>query len=511
MALLEVTDLKFKYADKELYNEASFRLLNGEHICLLGTNGCGKSTFMNLIAKNLIPDSGKIEWLPNTTFSYLDQQLKVKEDVSIEEYLMQVFAPLYAKEKEMNKYFDMLTSVNENEYDKILNRALEIQDYLEEKNFYAINSTVGNITNGLGITGYGMATPLKKLSGGQREKVYLAKMLLEGNDVLLMDEPTNFLDISHIDWLSKYLVAYKKAFIVISHDIEFVKIIGNVIYELENKNFIRYKGNYDYYVAERELRHLQYQQAYNNQQKYIKQTEAFIDKNIVRATSSKAAKSRRKALEKITVLDKPQGEVKIHINFPYSKNLGAEVLKFKDLVVGYNNKAILPPLNYLIKHNQKVAILGRNGVGKTTILKTLLGLLEPISGSFTFNPSADINYFSQEEKYEDITPIQFLRGYYPLKTDGELRTVLAALGINKDLVLKSMTELSGGEQTRVRLSLMTMKKSNLLIFDEPTNHLDRHTKEVLYDSIKNFEGSVILVSHEKDFYDDLVDLMIDFD
>ena len=265
MGLLEVEGLQFKYADQNLYNNVSFRILPKEHIVLVGDNGCGKSTFMNLIAKNLIPDAGTITWLNNVSFGYLDQQLKVKEDISIDAYLKEVFSPLLKKEQEMNGYYEKLTSCPEYEFDTYLTRAQSIQEELEKKGFYQMNSTLGNMINGLGISSYGMDTHLKHLSGGQRAKVYLAKLLLEAPDVLLMDEPTNFLDVAHIEWLAKYLKGFDKAFVVISHDEEFLRQIGEVVYCLSNKEMVRYKMNYDMFLKEKSLRDEQYQNAFVNQ------------------------------------------------------------------------------------------------------------------------------------------------------------------------------------------------------------------------------------------------------
>lgn len=512
MALLECENVNFKYTDKELYNNVNFRILEGEHIVLVGPNGCGKSTFMNLIAKNLIPDSGKVEWLPNIKYSYLDQQLKVDVDQSISSYLYGVFNYLFELESKMNKLYDSLADADPSKYDKIMNQAQNIQDVLDKNNFYAINSKIGNIINGLGITGYGLDTLLSKLSGGQREKVYLAKMLLEESDVLLMDEPTNFLDREHILWLIDYLNQFKGAFVVISHDVEFSSQIARVVWEINNKQLVRYKGDYEFYLKEHDLRNEQMLREYNNQQKYIKNTKDWINAHIVRATSSRQAKERQHRLDRLEVLDKPQSELKINIKFPFSGQTGDEVLKLVDLEVGYNGKAILPPLNLLIEKNKKVAILGHNGVGKTTILKTLMGTLSPINGSFKFNNSAVINFFEQEHSFpQGENAINYLRGFYPLKEDGELRSVLAKVGIKGELALKNMNLMSGGEQTRVRLALMTMKKSNVLILDEPTNHLDKNTKASLFKAIEEFPGSVILVSHEKDFYDELLDYEINFD
>lgn len=512
MGLLDVEGLKFKYTDTNLFNDVSFRILPKDHIVLVGDNGCGKSTFMNLIAKNLIPDAGTIEWMNNIRYGYLDQHLKVKTDVSIKDYIIEVFKDLFDKEAKMNEYYEMLCTCDSKDYDKYLNYAQSIQDELEEKKFYAINSTLGNMINGLGIQEYGMDTKLNKLSGGQRAKVYLAKLLLEEPDVLLMDEPTNFLDVSHIEWLSNYLKGFKKAFVVISHDEEFLRKIGEVVYNLSNKVMTRYNMPYDTYLKEKEIREDQYKKAYESQQKFIKRTQDFIQKNIVRATTTKQAQSRRKMLERIAVLEKPKNHEPMHINFPFSKGLGQEVLKFTNLTVGYEDKVVLENLNFLMKQNQKIAILGHNGIGKSTILKTIIGQIKALDGSFTWNPSADLNYFAQEEIYDNVTtPIEYLRYHYHLKTDGELRSVLAAVGIKQDLASKPMSMLSGGQQTKVRLALMTMKKSNVLIFDEPTNHLDVLSKAELWEAIDKFPGSVILVTHEDDFYEGLVDMELRFD
>ncbi len=512
MALLECENINFKYTDNDLYKNVNFRILEGEHILLVGPNGCGKSTFMNIIAKNIIPDTGKVTWLPNVTYSYLDQHLKVDKDISIKEYLYGVFKPLFDIEEEMNKLYESLAYVDPSKYDKVMDKAQRIQDELDKENFYAINSKIGNIINGLGITSYGLDSMLSTLSGGQREKVYLAKMLLEESDVLLMDEPTNFLDREHIIWLINYLNSFKGAFVVISHDVEFSKEIARVVYEINNKQLVRYKGDYEFYLREHDLRNEHMLREYNNQQKYIKNTEDWIKAHIVRATSSRQAKERQHRLERLEVLDKPKEEAKISITFPYSGSTGDEVLKLINLSVGYNNKAILPPLNLLIEKNKKVAILGHNGVGKSTILKTIMGFIPKISGDYKFNNSAVINFFEQEHEFrKGENAITYLRGFYPLKEDGELRSILARLGIKGELALKDMNQMSGGEQTRVRLALMTMKKSNVLILDEPTNHLDKNTKEALFLALDKFEGSVILVSHEKDFYDGLLDFEINFD
>ena len=511
MGLLEVKGLRFKYADKELLNDVEFRVFDHDHIVIVGDNGAGKSTFMNLICKNLIPDKGEVTWLQNTTYGYLDQHLKVKNDVTISEYLEEVFKPLIEKENLMNSYYEKLGYCKEYEYEKFLNYANAIQEELEKSNFYAMNSTLGNMTNGLGITSYGLDTKLKDLSGGQREKVYLAKLLLQNPDVLLMDEPTNFLDQAQIEWLKSYLNSYSKAFVVISHDEDFIRSIAKTVYNLSNNQMTRYNMDYDHYLVEKQIRDDNYLKSYNKQQEYIKRSEEFINKNIVRATTTKRAQSRRKLLDRLERIEKPKNHEPMKLKFPYSGQLGQEVLVLDNLTVGYKDKKVLENLNFILTQNQKAVILGHNGVGKSTILKTILGIIEPISGKYRWNPSGVINYFKQEETYNNTeTPISYLRYFYHNKTDQELRSILALVGLKGDIVTKPMITLSGGEQTKVRLALMSMKKSNILVFDEPTNHLDMASKAELYQAIADFQGSVILVTHEDDFYDGLVDLEINF-
>lgn len=511
MGILDVKNLKFKYKDIELFNNVEFHLEAKEHIVIVGENGTGKSTFMKLISKNLIPDAGTITWLNHIKYAYLDQHLEMNNDLSINDYLTATFKNLYDKEKELIKLYEDLGTASATDYDKITKKIDIVNRYLEDNNFYAISSTISNVINGLGLNNVNLDRLISSLSGGEKMKVYLAKIILEEPNVLLMDEPTNFLDANQVDWLAKYLKGFNGEFIIISHDESFIANIANVIYELNNKTFVRYKMGYEAYLKEREIRRESYLKAYNAEQKKIKEMETFIAKNIVRATTTKRAQSRRKMLEKMEKLPKPKNRVPLKLNFPFSHSTGDEVLILNELIIGYD-KAILGPLNYKLMKEKKIAILGRNGVGKSTLLKTILSQIKPLSGDFKWNLSADINYFRQEEnEFDEINAINYLRYFYHLKTDEELRTILARVGIGKDLCLKPIKELSGGERTRVRLALMTMKKSNILILDEPTNHLDPMTKLELFDALKSFPGTVILVSHEKDFYDELVDDEIYFD
>lgn len=501
MSILEIENLNFGYLGETLLKNVNMRLLPKDHMGLVGTNGCGKTTLLNLIAYRLIPDSGKVVWLSEESFSYLDQHLKVHDNLTIHEYLYQVYDELFAKEKEMNDLYASLETADPNKYDKILNRAYRIQEELDEKDFYMIKSKISNVINGLGIN-YDENWILKNLSSGQRGKVFLAKMLLEEKNVLLLDEPTNFLDVQHIDWLSKYLVNYKHEFIVISHDQSFLNQVCNVICAIENKTVTRYKGNYDDYLKQREMKNKQYEAEYVAQQKFIKKTQEFIDKNIVRATTTKRAQSRQKVLDKLVVLEKPTTIKKVKFNFPFSNSFNSEALTTNKLVIGYD-KPILAPISLKVYFGEKIVITGKNGVGKSTFLKTILGIIPPLGGNIKLVPYNDILYYAQEEKIPDETAIQYVRNYYPKMDDTEIRTLLAKYAVTGDLTIKPMTQLSGGEVTKVRFALLSLTKSNMLILDEPTNHLDKSAKESLLKAIEKYPGTVILVSHEKEFYQKL--------
>lgn len=501
MSVLEIENLRFSYKDKELFNNASVRIFEKEHVGIVGANGVGKTTLMKLIAGKLIPDSGKIIWDNNKSFSYLDQHLEVHTDQTIEEYLYSVYNPLFQKENQMNDLYASLVDANENEYDKILNKAYNIQEELEQKKFYEIKSRIGNIINGLGIQMEDNRL-LKELSSGQKAKVFLGKMLLEEKDIILLDEPTNFLDLQHIEWLSKFLVNFKNTFLVISHNQEFLNTCCNVILSLENKKITKYKGNYDQYLKQRDMNLETYQKEYEKQQKEIKRTEEFIQKNIVRASTTKQAQSRRKVLEKMVKLEKPEKEKKVFFDFEFTKSFNVSALETKHLNIGYDFP-ILTNINLKFEFGNKYLIYGKNGVGKSTFIKTILGIIPSLSGNIKMAPYNNILYYSQEEVIPDITAVEYIREQYPKMDDTEIRTLLAKYAITGDLTIKSMKQLSGGEVTKVRFALLSLTSSNLLILDEPTNHLDKAAKESLLKAIEKYPGTVILVSHEKEFYQKL--------
>ena len=510
MALLELENIEFNFSDKPLYKGVSLKLNLGEHACLVGANGCGKTTLLSLIVGDQRPDEGKVSWAPHVTYAYLDQQLKVKQDMPVSEYLYGVYKDLFDKEEEMESLY-MKAASGEGDYEKLLNRAERIGDELNSKGFYSLQEKVGRLTDGLGFDKGDLAKPLHLLSSGQREKAYLAKMLLEEKDVLIMDEPTNFLDQTQVAWLSSYLKNYPKAFLVVSHDQAFLREIADVVFVLENQTVTRYKMDFDSYMLQHELDKEQYQKNYEAQQRYIKKEEVFIAKHIVRATSAKAAKSHRARLAHRDVMEAPGKEDgKVYFSFPFSCDVGEKPLKVEELEIGYSSP-LLSPISFLLKKGEKIAILGQNGVGKTTFLKTILGLIPSLGGSFTWLEGIQVNYYSQDEKIDlSLTPFEFIHKAHPELDNTKIRSCLARVGVRKELAMRKMSELSGGEVTKARFALMTLKKSNFLVLDEPTNHLDQKAKDSLFDAISRFQGAVIIVSHEKDFYDGLVDYELRF-
>ncbi len=509
MSILEIKNLKFSYGDNNLFNSLDMKLEMNDHLGLIGLNGSGKTTLLNLISRKIDPDEGSIKWQDGVSFSYLDQHLKVDKDITIKDYLYKVYESMFEQEQEMNLLYESLKNAPVEKYDKILNRAYYIQEELENKGFYLIKSKISNVVSGLGIH-YDQNLPLKKLSSGQRVKVFLAKMLLEEKDVLLLDEPTNFLDAVHVEWLAKYLSGYSKAFILITHNHSFLSVC-NVICELNNKKITVYKGDYNTYLQQKEIRDNEHLALYQAQQKYIKKTQEFINKNIVRASTTKRAQSRRKILEKLEIIEKPQNLKPIRFEFPSIGGFNTEALIVKNLEIGYRH-SLLPPLSFKVNFGEKIVIVGKNGVGKTTFLKTILGKIPPIKGSFRSNPLNKIVYFSQEyEESKKINPVQYIQELYPLMEVLKIRNLLGKYGISGDLAIKTLDKLSGGELAKVRFARLSLESSNLLILDEPTNHLDKQAKEALFKALKAYQGTLILVSHEKAFYQKLKMKEIYFD
>ncbi len=504
--LVTVENLNLTYDKKRLFNNASFRILENEKIGLIGNNGAGKSTLIQILCGNIIPDSGSITFDKNIKVGYLDQYMNINKKLTIEEYLKEAFVKLFDEEKRMNEMLDTMKSTTDMVLlERLVRLTSQISDELEKNDFYALNSKILKISTGLGVVNYGMNTKLDHLSGGQKMKVILAKLLLEQPDLLILDEPTNFLDTVHVDWLVKYLKEYKGNFFIVSHNQEFLNDVVNVVMELEYGKITRYKGNYETYKVKKAMMVENYEREYNAQQREIKQLQDYINKNKVRASTAKMAKSREKRLDKIEVLDKPHSEdIHINLSFNYKPIYSRKFLEVKDLEIGYYS-SLLPEMNFFIPSGEKLAITGFNGIGKSTLLKTLVGILPPIAGSFKFVDDALIAYFEQEHHFEhpEYTPIQEISNLYPLLDTKEVRNRLARCGLVGNLAMQEIRTLSGGEQAKLKLCKIMMTKANVLVLDEPTNHLDKIAKEELLASLKKYQGTVIFASHEKDFIEKL--------
>lgn len=512
MSLVKVEDLKFNYYDKDLYKGLTFQINQGEHIVLVGQNGSGKTTLFDLLTLKLIPDKGKIDWTPGIKYSYLDQHYKQFDNLTVKEFLESIYENLFKKEKMMNELYEKGSNIDDPDYFKYIERASNINDELLRLDFYSIKEKIDKIIVGLGIPKTYLDTELVKLSSGQREKVYLAKMLLEENDLLLLDEPTNYLDVTYIAWLKEYLKNYPKAYLIISHDESFCSEIANVVFHLHNGIIDRYKGDYQYFKEQSVIRKEQYQKDYEAQQRYIKKEEDFIAAHLVRATSSRMAKSRRTRLSHLERMEAPKDDTnKVFISFPYSGDIGEKILDVNSLVIGYS-KPLLQPISFSIRKGDKICVVGKNGIGKSTLIKTLMNIIPSLGGDFKFNDRVKIGYFSQTELDDlSITPIQYLSSLFPNLTPLDIRKALARCGVKSNLAIKPLKELSGGEEAKTRLTALTMDRSNVLILDEPTNHIDKVAKESLKDAILAYPGVVIMVSHEVDFYSDIFDSILRFE
>ena len=509
--MIEGKNIKFSYALENLYEDASFRILNNEHVVLVGANGVGKSTLMKMIAKLINPDQGEVIHLPKIKVGYLDQYMSLDDNLLVYDYLSVVYKPLFEKEQTMLNYYDLIASntLNDDEVNNYLNYAALIQDELMETNFYQVKSEISNIINGLGLSMDVLSKPIKELSSGMRSKVILGKLLLENNDLLLLDEPTNFLDVTHVNWLANFLKTYDKAFLVISHNEAFLKEIANVVLAVEHKKVNRYKGDYDFYLTEREVRFTQQVKEYENQQKLIKETEEFINKNIVRASTTKRAQSRRKMLNKMTRVSKISSDRTYQFDFPIKLQTGKEVLKIENLVIGYNNNPLLDPINFTIRNQDKVVITGKNGIGKSTLIKTVMDELDKIDGSFKWDKNVSFSYLKQDDFYQNNdTAFNVVGQVYHDLNKTQTLNLLANYGINYEMANRPINTLSGGEQTKIKIALLKNNYGNVLVFDEPTNHLDVAAKEALKEALISYQGTLILVSHEQEFYEEICDYEI---
>ncbi|MGO3048095.1 MAG: ABC-F family ATP-binding cassette domain-containing protein, partial [Streptococcus thermophilus] len=489
MSILEVKNLSHGFGDRAIFENVSFRLLKGEHIGLVGANGEGKSTFMSIVTGKLQPDEGKVEWSKYVTAGYLDQHAVLEKGMTVRDVLRTAFDELFKTEERINKIY-MSMAEEGTDVDALMEEVGELQDRLETRDFYTLDAKIDEVARALGVMDFGMDTDVTDLSGGQRTKILLAKLLLEKPDILLLDEPTNYLDAEHIAWLKRYLQEYENAFVLISHDIPFLNDVINIVYHVENQDLVRYAGDYDNFQSVYAMKKAQLEAAYERQQKEIADLQDFVNRNKARVATRNMAMSRQKKLDKMEIIELQAEKPKPEFHFKESRTPGRFIFQTKDLVIGYDSPLTKSPLNLTFERNQKVAIVGANGIGKTTLLKSLLGIIQPLEGEVETGDFIDLGYFEQEAEGSRQTPLEAVWDAFPALNQAEVRAALAKCGLTSKHIESQIQVLSGGEQAKVRFCLLMNRENNVLVLDEPTNHLDVDAKDELKRALQAFKGSV---------------------
>ena len=504
MSILNVENLSHGFGDRAIFHDVSFRLLKGEHIGLIGANGEGKSTFMNIITNKLMPDEGNVEWAKNIRVGYLDQHTALEKGMSIRYVLSSAFDFLFDMESRMNEICDKMGDASEKELELYMEELGTIQDLLTAHDFYLIDSKVEEVGRALGLSDIGLDKDVSDLSGGQRTKVLLGKLLLEKPDILLLDEPTNYLDVEHIEWLKRYLQEYENAFILISHDSPFLNSVVNLIYHMDNQELNRYVGDYDKFQDVYAMRKSQLESAYSKQQKEISDLKDFVARNKARVATRNMAMSRQKKLDKMDVIELASEKPKPEFKFKEARTPGRYIFQTTDLVIGYD-EPLSSPLTLEMERGQKIVLVGANGIGKTTLLKSILGEIKSLSGNVELGDYLSIGYFEQEmPKDLKTTCIEEIWKEFPSYSQYEARSALAKCGLTSKHIESLVRVLSGGEQAKVRLCKLLNRETNILVLDEPTNHLDVDAKAELKRALQAYKGSILMVCHEPEFYEDLV-------
>lgn len=506
--ILDVKNLSHGFGDRAIFNNVSFRLLKGEHIGLIGANGEGKSTFMNIITGKLMPDAGTVTWAKNVRVGYLDQHTVLEKGMTIRDVLASAFSYLFELEEKMNTICDSMGEADPDRLEQMMEELAVIQDTLTLHDFYTIDAKIEEVARALGILDLGLDKDVTDLSGGQRTKILLAKLLLEKPDILLLDEPTNYLDEVHINWLRRYLQEYENAFILISHDIPFLNSVINLIYHMENQELNRYVGDYDKFREVYEMKKAQLEAAYNRQQQEIKDLQDFVARNKARVATRNMAMSRQKKLDKMETIELSKEKPKPEFNFLTARASGKILFETKDLVIGYD-EPLSRPLNLSMERGQKIVLTGANGIGKTTLLKSILGLIRPLSGEVHLGDYIYLGYFEQEATADSTTCIEEIWKEFPSYTQYQVRSALAKCGLTTKHIESQVRVLSGGEQAKVRLCKLINKETNFLVLDEPTNHLDVDAKDELRRALSEYKGSILFICHEPEFYNGLADQVWD--
>ncbi|OZM55810.1 multidrug ABC transporter ATP-binding protein [Lottiidibacillus patelloidae] len=518
MILLQVNQLTKNFGAEVILSNIKLEIKTNDRIALIGRNGAGKSTLLKIISGHLSYDSGEVIKPKHVSIGYLAQNTGLDSTRSIWDEMLKIFEHLQEMEKQLRnleKRMGEESVLNDaSKYEKVLAEYDELQLSFKEQGGYKYEADIRSVLHGMSFSDMNYETKISTLSGGQKTRLALAKLLLEKPDLLILDEPTNHLDIQTLSWLEKYLQAYPGALLIVSHDRYFLDKVVNTVYEISRRECTKFAGNYSFYLEQRHIMYEQQLKQYEKQQAEKAKLQEFVQKNIARASTTKRAQSKRKQLEKMEDIDRPLGdEKKASFSFDIEKQSGNDVLKVQELAVRYQDgePPVFKNVTFAINRSESVAIVGPNGIGKSTLLKTIIGTLQANAGTTTLGSNVTIGYYDQEQanlmSNKDV--LHELWDEYPGKTEKEIRTVLGNFLFSGDDVFKAIKALSGGEKARVALAKLMLQNANLLIFDEPTNHLDLESKEILESALIDYPGTILFVSHDRYFINRLATRVIE--
>lgn len=508
MIIAQAQDLEQRFGGNTIFSNISFSVPDNARIGLVGPNGAGKTTLLKIMTGQQEPTSGQFTINKGLTVGYIAQENALDEDKTIWDEMLTVFDNLIEKNKRITKMQEQIAEHPEDE--DLLKRYDQLAYDFEQEGGFTYQAEIKSILNGFNFKENTWQKVIGTLSGGEKTRLAFVKLLLQKPPVLLLDEPTNYLDLDTLDWLEAFLKNYQGAIITVSHDQYFLDHLANQIFELNFGKLTTFKGNYSQYVKERELMNNQQEAAYEKQQEKIKKEEEFIQKNLVRASTTKRAQSRRKALDKMERIKPPKHKQKVRINFTSDRPSGKEVLIAKDLTIGYPDKTMVSDIDFQVNKNDRVAIIGPNGIGKSTLLKTIMKKLEPKDGSIKYGASLDIGYYDQELQSLDPskTVLDTIWDRHKTMPEKDVRSILASFLFTAEDIDKTVGQLSGGQKARLTLTVLSLEKDNFLLMDEPTNHLDIEAKEVLEQALDTYDGTLLFVSHDRYFINELANKII---
>jgi ATP-binding cassette subfamily F protein 3 len=514
--LLRATGISKHYGAKTVLSNISLQIHERERVGLVGVNGAGKSTLLQILAGELSYDAGSIYRAKEAKIGYLAQNGGLASDNTLWDELLQVFAPLLETERQLReleaKMADPKLANDAKQYEDTMNRYARLAETFREQGGYEIDANIRGVLHGMGFADIPWDTPVRDLSGGQKTRLALAKMLLQQPDLLMLDEPTNHLDIATLTWLESYLRAYPGAILVVSHDRFFLDALVDTIYEIERTTSHRYTGNYSRYIETKAAEYENRMKQYERQQEEIARMEDFIRRNIARASTTKRAQSRRKALERMERLEKPSELKSASFSFEVARTSGKDVLEVRDLTVSYDKeKPLFRNVSFRLERGETVALIGPNGIGKSTLLKTLIGKHIPDGGRYEWGTGVRIGFYDQEQQTlnPDHTVLEEVWSAFPHLEEVRIRTVLGGFLFSGEDVLKKIASLSGGEKARVALAKLMLEQANVLILDEPTNHLDLYSKEVLESALIDYEGTLLFISHDRYFLNKMAERVLE--